>query len=173
MKKAVKKTVLLATALSILLMVSCLNLDDDPYEPRTKELELQEIENALSNLESKGHNVDTSDLGIYYVVHEQGEGPLAEFGDTLRLEYLGYLFNGRIFDASAFHHEDSIWEFVFKESELISGFEEGISLMNKGAEFEMIIPSEYAYGADGSLYIEPYTTVIFATTLHDINPASE
>lgn len=172
MKKAVKKSLFSFSIISMLLVVSCLNSDDD-YEQRTREMELDELESMLSFLESDGHNIDTSELGIYYVVHEEGEGPLADFGDTLRLEYVGYLIGGQIFDASAYHYEDSIWEFTFEEDKLISGFEDGISLMNEGAELELIIPSDYAYGAEGALYIEPYTTLIFSTKLHDINPAAD
>jgi len=167
-----KKSVFSIVIISMILVVSCINPDDD-YEPRTREMELKELESTLSFLESEGHNIDTSDLGIYYIVHEEGEGPLAEFGDTLRLEYVGYLIGGQVFDASAYHHEDSIWEFTFEEDFLIPGFEDGISFMNKGAELELIIPSDYAYGADGTLYIEPFSTLIFATILHDIYPAAD
>jgi len=171
MKKAVNKSVF-SVAIGMLLVVSCNNLDE-VIEQRTKEMELEELESTLSFLESEGHNIDTSDLGIYYIVHEEGEGPLAEFGDTLRLEYVGYLKGGQIFDASAFHYEDSIWEFTFEEDFLIPGFEDGISLMNKGAELELIIPSDYAYGAEGAVYIEPFSTLLFSTKLHDINPAAD
>jgi FKBP-type peptidyl-prolyl cis-trans isomerase len=172
MKKAGKNVLFAVAALSMLLAVSCLK-NDDPYVPRTQEMELQELESALSTLETEGHDIDTSDLGIYYIVHEEGEGPLAKYGDTLRLEYVAYLLNGRIFDASAYHYEDSIWEFIFKEGDLIPGFEEGLSLMNKGATYEMIIPSEHAYGSDGNLYIEPFTPLLFGVEMHDINPDSD
>jgi len=152
---------------------SCLDDIDDDIEPRTPEMEMEELNRALSLLETEGYDIDTTDLGIYYIVQVPGEGPLAQAGDTLLVEYTGSLLDGRIFDASAYHYADGIWEFIFKEMQLIPGFEDGISYMNKGAEIYMIIPSEYAYGAYGSGAIEPYTPLLFETKLHDINPTSD
>ena len=100
----------------------------------------------------------------------QGEGPFAQIGDTLRLEYTGYLLDGRLFDASALHYQDSVWEFILEEDQVISGFEDGLLLLNKGAELDLIIPSELAYGPNGFGGIEPYTPLLFSTKLHDINP---
>ena len=166
-----------ATAIVLFLLIitmtigsSCVN---DDTEMRTLEMEMEELDSYLSDLETRGFDIDTSDLGIYYILEAEGEGPLAQAGDTLSLEYTGYLLDGRIFDASANHYADSIWEFVFKEIHLIPGFEDGISLMNKGAEMNMIIPSEFAYGPNGYGPIGPYTTLVFVTKLHDIAPASD
>ncbi len=159
--------------LTVLFATSCLKDNDDDIETRTPELENEELNNALSLLDSEGYDIDTTELGIYYIVREEGEGPLVQAGDILRLEYTGSLLDGTIFDASSYHYADGIWEFVFKEIQLISGFEDGISLMNKGAEIYMIIPSEHAYGAYGNGIIEPYTPLLFETILHDINPTLE
>jgi len=162
---------LLITTMAI--VSSCLKGDDDYFEERTPEMEMTELDTFLSDLENRGFDIDTSDLGIYYIQRAEGEGPLAQAGDTLSLEYTGYLLSGQIFDASAYHYADSTWEFVFKEIQLIEGFDDGIALMNKGSEIDMIIPSEFAYGATGNGPIGPFTTLLFITKLHDINPAPE
>ena len=62
---------------------------------------MNELNAALAKLESEGFDVDTSELGIYYIIHTEGEGPLPQAGDSLQLEYTGYLLNGLIFDASS------------------------------------------------------------------------
>lgn len=140
---------------------------------RTADMEKQELDQALATIISKGYDIDTTALGIYYVMHKEGVGPTALPGDTLYLKYVGYLMDGTIFDASEYHYHDSIWEFVFKDIDLIAGFDDGISVMNKGAEIDMIIPSELAYGAYGSGIIAPYTTILFSAILRDIKPVSE
>lgn len=170
MRKTLNSLALSLTAIILLNVTSCNNGLDEEIPARTPEMEIAELNNLLSTIEENGFDIDTTDLGIYYIVHTEGEGALAQIGDTLRLEYAAYFFDGKVLDASAYHYPDSIWEFIFIENQLISGFEDGILLMNKGAQLEMIIPSEHAYGA--TLYggIEPYTPLIFAAKMHDINP---
>lgn len=157
---------------SIFFATSCLDVDDNSIA-RTPELEISELEEALLSLVEGGYDIDTTDLGIFYIMHEEGEGPLAQEGDTLSIEYSGYLLSGAVFDASRYHYQDAIWTFVFDPTQLVPGFSAGISLMNKGAELDMIIPSDYAYGALGSGPIEPYTTILFSVKMHDLRPGQD
>jgi len=171
MKNSAKAIGLFLLIITMTIVSSCQKEDNDNI--RTLEMEMEELDAFLSDLVTREFDIDTSDLGIYYIVRAEGEGPLVQVGDSLSLEYTGYFLNGQIFDASAYHYLDSTWEFVFKENQLIQGFEDGISLMNKGAEIDMIIPSEFAYGAYGYGSIGPYTTLLFLTKMHDIVPASD
>jgi len=162
-----------ATSLTIFIIFltsSCLDKVDDNPTSRNPEKEMRELNAALSSLITEGYDIDTTEMGIYYIVHEEGEGPLAREGDTLSLEYVGYLLGGMIFDATSFHYADKLWEFVFNASELIPGFADGLSVMNKGAAIDMIIPSQFAYGAKGNGLIEPYTTILFTAKLHNLTP---
>ena len=97
---------------------------------------------------------------------------MAREGDSLSLEYTGYLLGGLIFDGSSYHYADGTWEFVLKAADLIPGFADGLKVMNKGAAIDMIIPSQYAYGETGSGLIEPYTTILFTVKMHDLKPGS-
>jgi FKBP-type peptidyl-prolyl cis-trans isomerase FkpA len=153
-------------------MFSCIEPIGEPEE-RTPSLEAFELNQVLANIEADGYDLDTTDLGIYYIVHKEGEGNFPEPGDTCRLEYSGFFLDGVIFDASAFHYADSTWEFVYKEIDLISGFDDGIALMNKGAEIDMIIPSGLAYGEYGSGNIPPYSPIMFSAKMRDIKPPVE
>lgn len=157
--------------ITVLIVTSCLS--DTDVTSRTAEMEEQELNDALAQLISQGYDIDTTELGIYYIVHTEGDGPTAMPGDTLFLQYTGYLLDGTVFDASEYYYEDSIWEFIYKEIDFIPGFDDGIALMNKGAELNFIIPSELAYGATGSGIISPYTTIMFSAKLQDIKPAGE
>lgn len=173
MKNSVHIIVLALTVFILLNTTSCLKDYGEDVVERTMEMELTELDKALSLFEAEGIDIDTTDLGVYYIVNAEGEGPFAKKGDTLQLEYRGTLLNGTIFDASAYYYSDSIWEFVFGELDLIPGFEDGLLLMKKGSEIDLIIPSEHAYGASGNELIAPYTTLLFATKMHDINPTAD
>ena len=98
---------------------------------------------------------------------------MPQAGDTCYLEYTGYLLDGTIFDTSHDHYIDGIWDLIYKDIQLIPGFDDGIALMGKGAELDMIIPSYLAYGAYGYGYIPPYSTIIFSAKMHDLKPKSD
>ncbi len=150
-------------------ITSCLTTGDDP-EPRTPEMEQAEINQFLKNLEENGVDIDTTDLGVYYIIiNEEGIGTFPAEGDTCFMEYTGFFLDGTVFDTSHDHFPNGIWEFNYLEISLIPGFDDGIALLNKGAEIDMIIPSNLAYGA-GNEGIPPYTTLLFATKMHDLKP---
>ena len=167
-----KTVAIFLTICSFFLLSSCLDGVDDNPEDRSPEKEQRELEAALAILVEEGYDIDTSALGIYYIIHEEGEGAYPQPGDTLSLEYTGYLLGGLIFDASAYHYEDAIWEFIYKEEDLIPGFDDGLSLMNKGTGIDMIIPSHLAYGEEGYGLIKPYSTVVFTAKMHDLKPGN-
>jgi FKBP-type peptidyl-prolyl cis-trans isomerase len=96
--------------------------------------------------------------GIRYVVEKQGKGENAQVGQTVRINYSGFLLDGRCFDSS----DESVarannifnelrkpyepFELVLGYRQVIPGWEEAISLMNKGSKFTVFIPSGLAYG---------------------------
>lgn len=161
-------------AITILMAhTSCLNSGYDDTPQRTPEMELEELNQVLDKIIETGYNIDTTDFGIYSVTYEEGVGLFPKAGDTLFIEYTGYLLGGMIFDASIDHFPDGIWELIYKEKDLIVGFDDGLALLNKGAEMDLIIPSELAYGAYGNGTIPSYSTLIFSTKMHDIKPKQE
>jgi len=166
------KTVAFFFAITFFMSTSC--LDKGVEEPsRTAEMEQAELEKIISDLVSEGYDVDTTDLGVYYIVHEAGEGPLAQAGDTCFLEYGGFLLDGFVFDASSFHYVDSTWQFVYKDDDLIPGFDDGIALMNKGAELDLFIPSFLGYGPYPNGDIPAYSTLLFSVKMRDLKPKVE
>jgi len=168
MKKTIK-LIALAIVISIpFLMVSCVDQIETP--PRTAETEQQELNAAIKNLESKGYDVDTTDLGIYYIMHKQGTGPLPLSGDTCFLIYTGFFMDGTIFDSSGDYYQDSIWQFNYLKVNLIPGFNDGVALLNKGSFADIIVPSKLAYSATGYGTIPPYTPLVFSMEMKDLKP---
>jgi hypothetical protein len=159
------KTISFVLSIPILLFVSCIT---DDTETRTYEEEMVELDELLSGIIAEGSDVDTTELGIYYVVLEEGEGAFAVESDTVSIVYEGYLNDGTLFDASANWYTDGVWEFVYGEQSLISGFNDALSVMNKNRIVQFYIPSNLAYGAYGSGSIGAYQTLIFILEMEDL-----
>lgn len=168
MKRIISLSPVLISVVILFFAASC-NINDDTTE-RTAATEQQEINQSIANLKTKGYNVDTTDMGVFYVTNKVGEGPLPARGDTCYLIYTGFFLNGTIFDSSGFYYQDSIWKFNFLEVSLIPGFNDGIGLLNKGAEADIIIPSSLAYGPNGYAEIPPYTPLVFSLKMRDLRP---
>lgn len=139
-------------------------------EVRTPAMEQSEIDQLLKQIEDAGLNVDTTGLGVFYIIDTLGPGPLPKFGDTLFMKYTGYFLDGYVFDDSDYHQENEggVWEFIFEQGGLISGFENGIGLMSKGTKLNMIIPSSLAYGENGTSSILPYSPLRFEAEMVNI-----
>lgn len=175
MKKKYLKNLVIASMM-IFAFASCLNFDDDEkVYTATEEILLREA--YLDNLIEKGHNVDTTQNGIYYVLsvkdEDKGEGELAKTGDTLTIGYAGYFIDGVLFDSSNISSADGKMTFTLEHEEhrMILGFEEAMKVLNKNARAEFIIPSEQAYGSEGWGRIPPYQTLVFVVKMFDIKPS--
>ena len=152
----------------IFTLASCVGPNDVPE--RTSETEKQELNQSLANLEKAGYDIDTTASGVYYIMNKTGNGSFPVEGDTCLLIYTGFLLNGNIFDSSGDYYQDSIWQFNYKKVNVIPGFNEGIALLNKGAEADVIIPSKLAYGSTGYGIIPPYTPLVFTMKMKDLKP---
>ena len=140
-------------------------------EPRTLEQEMSELGAWIQNLENKGEDVDTTDMGVFYILQETGEGEFPQEGDTCYVEYSAYLPSGKRFYTTEDFYNQGIRVFPYKNpQDMIEGLENGIGHLNKGAKAEMIIPSPLAYGSQGTNEVPPYTTVIFVVKMHDLVP---
>lgn len=164
---------LLNVGLGIILAVlisSCLP-NNEEIEVPTLEQELSLLNSYINNLQLEGHDIDTTELGVYYVTIEEGVGDFPKAGDTLEVGFDGYLIDGSLFDTSENYNEDGTWEFEFGNPPLIPGWDDGMKVINKEAIVQFIVPSELAYGSTGSGIIPAYQTLIFVVQMIDIKPS--
>jgi peptidylprolyl isomerase len=109
----------------------------------------------------------TTDSGLRYAIVEQGDGdqqPSA--GQVVSVQYTGMLEDGSVFDTSTDTGEPI--RFPLGQGFVISGWDEGIALLEKGDKARFIIPSELGYGETGGGPIPPNATLIFDVELVDI-----
>jgi len=102
--------------------------------------------------------------GIHYIIEREGAGGHPNIGSIVTVDYRGILLDGTVFDSSYERGQAA----VFGLWEVISGWQEGIPLFQKGGSGTLIIPSELAYGRAGVPGVIPSNAVlIFEIELHD------
>jgi FKBP-type peptidyl-prolyl cis-trans isomerase FkpA len=120
--------------------------------------------------------VITTESGLQYRVIQEGTGATPLATDMVQVHYKGSLLDGRVFDSSYENGEPV----EFSLSEVIDGWAEGLQLIGVGGIYELFIPSDLAYGAEGAgSIIPPYSTLIFEVELlsiitpEEITPGAE
>jgi cyclophilin family peptidyl-prolyl cis-trans isomerase len=115
--------------------------------------------------------------GLKYLVLKAGEGEKPKTGQTVLVNYAGYLMDGTLFDsnyvdvATAHGMYDPSREQgggyepipmdYSPESRLIAGFKEGLLNMKVGDKWRLFIPSHLGYGPQGSGPIPPDSDLVF------------
>jgi len=117
--------------------------------------------------ENKGREgVMVTASGLQYRVLESGSGKSPDPTSTVETHYEGCLIDGTIFDSSYARGETV----SFPVNGVISGWTEALQLMKEGDVWELTIPSELAYGAQGAgQMIGPHSTLRFKVELIKVN----
>ena len=104
--------------------------------------------------------------GVYYKEIKAGNGEPAKQGQYANIEYTGKLVNGTEFDKSK-----SATKFPVGIGFVVPGFDAALLAMPAGAEWEVYIPSDQAYGAQAKGEITPFSTLIFTIKVVSIEDA--
>ena len=109
--------------------------------------------------------VVTTDSGLMYRVVVEGPGQKPTATDTVVVHYRGSLVNGRIFDDSYQRGEPA----TFPLDGIIAGWQEVLQLMTEGSTWEVVIPSNLAYGERGAPpSIPPNSALVFTIELIEV-----
>ena len=101
--------------------------------------------------------------GLYFVEKTKGTGPKVAAGQKVTVNYTGKFLDGKIFDSS---EGKKPFEFVVGQQQVIPGWDEALTLMNKGCKAVVLIPSALAYGEQGAgNAIPPCTPLVFDVEL--------
>ncbi len=115
------------------------------------------VENA------KKPGVKTTESGLQYKVLKSGDGPSPKAEDTVTVHYRGTLTDGTEFDSSYKRGQPA----TFPVNGVIAGWTEALQLMQVGDRWQLVIPSELAYGERGTPGgpIGPNATLVFEVEL--------
>ena len=105
--------------------------------------------------------------GLEYWDIKIGTGPAAQTGQHVKVDYTGWLTNGKKFDSSV--GTGKPFDFLLGAGEVIKGWDEGIIGLKVGGKRQLRIPPDLAYGAAGSPgAIPPNATLIFDVRLVEV-----
>jgi FKBP-type peptidyl-prolyl cis-trans isomerase FklB len=106
--------------------------------------------------------------GLQYKILKAGTGEKPTLDDTVVCNYKGTLINGTEFDASEKHGGPA----TFPVKGVIAGWTEALQLMPVGSKWQLFVPANLAYGAEGPGDIGPNATLIFEVELVSIQKAA-
>jgi FKBP-type peptidyl-prolyl cis-trans isomerase FklB len=110
----------------------------------------------------KTSGVQVTSSGLQYKVLKQGTGATPKATDTVSTHYRGTLIDGTEFDSSYARNQPA----TFPVGGVIPGWTEALQLMKVGDKWQLVIPSELAYGDRGAGdVISPHSTLIFEIEL--------
>ncbi|MGV8878985.1 MAG: FKBP-type peptidyl-prolyl cis-trans isomerase [Sphingobacteriaceae bacterium] len=124
--------------------------------------------------------VNKTPSGLNYEITKEGTGEKPAVGDTAEVIYTMKLRSGKVFDTSVKKVAED--EKIYNASrdykplripvgvgQVIPGWDEGLQLLKKGSKAIFVVPSNLAYGEQGSgNTIPPFTTLVFEVELVDV-----
>jgi len=142
----------------LVLLTSCNLNDDDNNKNFTAENEAE----ILAYIEANNLDAKKTASGLYIVTKNIGTGKQPTRANNVTVAYRGYFTNNRTFDESA----NGV---SFNLSQVIAGWQEGITNFKEGGSGILLIPSRLAYGNAGTRGIPGGSVILFDINLISVN----
>lgn len=105
--------------------------------------------------------------GLQYWDITVGTGTAASSGKTVKVNYTGWLTNGKKFDSSV--DRGTPFSFKLGAGQVIKGWDEGVAGMKVGGKRQLKIPPDLGYGSQGAAgVIPPNAILVFDVELLDV-----
>jgi FKBP-type peptidyl-prolyl cis-trans isomerase FkpA len=129
----------------------------------SKEVAFPELPKGAGKVDADAAKKFTAtDSGLKYRVLRKGTGDKPKATDSVKVNYHGWLNDGKVFDSSYKRGEP----ISFPLNRVIKGWTEGMQLIGEGGMIELEIPSDLGYGDRGSPgAIPPKATLHFLVEL--------
>lgn len=131
-----------------------------------KEVPIPELPKGAGKLDKEPPKKFTATKsGLKYRVLRMGEGKSPNATQKVKVNYHGWLDNGKVFDSSYMRNEP----IAFPLNRVIAGWTEGMQLVGEGGMIELEIPSALGYGDRGAPPdIPPKATLHFLVELLEV-----
>lgn len=140
----------------------CLKADETPVTCTYSECGVvapaNEIQSVKDYLAANNITAVQHCSGLFYTIDSTGTGAAPTACSTIAFTYEGKLTNGNTFDKST----DPV---VFRLSQLIRGFTNGLLQIKAGGRMHLYVPPSLGYGSNSSSSIPPNSILIFDVTL--------
>ena len=117
-------------------------------------------------LETNDWETQRTETGLYLAIEHEGSEEKPTVNDYLTVKYTALLLNGVVFDDT----KGNTIQFPFPVSDLIPGWQEGLSYLGKGGTGKFIIPPHLAFGDQVSGPIPANSVIIIDIELIDFLP---
>lgn len=119
-----------------------------------------EINDYLLYGDSSYNYLEHTMTGIYYKTIVQGQGVVPLVGQTVEVYYIGWLYDGTVFESGIKN--------VLVGSGVISGWSEVLYRMPEGSVWEAVLPYYLGYGETEYGDVPAYSNLIFRMELASI-----
>ncbi len=106
-------------------------------------------------------NIKMTASGVQYEILKAADGEIPSATDKVTVHYHGTLINGTVFDSSVERGQT----ISFPVNGVIQGWQEILQMMPVGSKWKVWIPSDLAYGPQGTGGIPPNSALIFEIEL--------
>ena len=111
----------------------------------------------------------TTKSGLQYLEVEAGDGAAPEVGNIIKMNYIVSLPDGTIIYTT--YTSSKPEKVVWGRTELLPGWEEGVSMMKAGGKAKLVLPPELALGAEGAGNVPPNSQIIMDIELVSVELA--
>lgn len=107
---------------------------------------------------AKKEGVKVLPSGVQYKILTAGTGAVASDTAMIKVHYEGKTIDGQVFDSSYKRGEPV----QMRADQVIPGWKEVLTMMPAGSKWEVVVPANMAYGAEGrGQVIKPFSTLVF------------
>jgi len=116
------------------------------------------VEKPLRSIGKKG--------GLHSDILKEGSGPGAKARDTLTVDYVAFLQDGKKVDSS--YDRGRKMTFKLGVGAVILGWDQALLGIKAGEKRKVSVPAALAYGGKGQNKVPPNSTIIFEIEVHSI-----
>lgn len=138
------KKILFISFIAVGMLSSCLKQDNKcAYTDSNVVAPVGQQSALLDSLTAYGiTDVQLHPSGFYYTIVNQVAGPsVVNLCSNITVDYVGSFFNGKVFDSTPIGTPAN-----FDLGQVITGWQKGLPLVNKGGDINLYIPPSLAYG---------------------------
>jgi FKBP-type peptidyl-prolyl cis-trans isomerase len=157
----------------LVLITGFFSCQDDNSLERLRQYELEKLEEFIQKNYS---DVEPKSSGLYYIEVAKGTGDTIKVGDRVQIFYAKRLIDSTLIDQTNGYLLGQRYEpleYVVGAGSVIAGLEEASTYMQKGTKANLVIPSELAYGQNGSSGVSGFSTLLMEVEVYKIYPAAQ
>jgi len=159
--------IVIVTVWAIFLFNSC----NDNDQEKLRKIELDKLADFI---EANYPNLEQNPSGLYYFENVKGSGDTIKVGDRVQIFYSTWTIDSTLIDETQGYsqgHRFEPFEFIVGSGNAISGLEEAATYMQQGTKANLVIPSELAYGQNGTYGVSGFTTLLMEVEVYKFYPA--